>query len=80
MSDFFSFLFQADANEVLTWAKDLNEQAVPPLKQEQLNEDLLKELAFQATGDLSPVNAFIGGLAAQEVMKVMPGSKHAFRT
>ncbi|NXN46379.1 UBA1 enzyme, partial [Rhinoptilus africanus] len=37
----------------------------------QLDEDLLRELAFQATGDLAPVNAFIGGLAAQEVMKVM---------
>lgn len=36
----------------------------------ELDEKLLQELAFQATGDLAPVNAFIGGLAAQEVMKV----------
>lgn len=36
----------------------------------ELDEELVRELAFQATGDLAPVNAFIGGLAAQEVMKV----------
>lgn len=61
---------QADASEVLSLVKDLNEQAMPPLKQEHLNEDIIKEIAFQASGDLAPVNAFIGGLAAQEVMKV----------
>lgn len=55
---------------MLSLVKDLNEQAMPPLKQEHLNEDIIKELAFQASGDLAPVNAFIGGLAAQEVMKV----------
>lgn len=55
--------------------KELNEQAAPPLKQEQLNEDVIKELAFQATGDLAPINAFVGGLAAQEVMKVTPDSQ-----
>lgn len=57
--------------------KDLNEQAAPSLRQEQLNEDVIKELAFQATGNLAPVNAFVGGLAAQEVMKVMPGSRNS---
>lgn len=65
-----SILPQADASEVLSLVKDLNEQAMPPLKQEHLNEDIIKEMAFQASGDLAPVNAFIGGLAAQEVMKV----------
>lgn len=75
---------QADASEVLSLVKDLNEQAMPPLKQEQLNEDIIKEMAFQASGDLAPVNAFIGGLAAQEVMKVQylknwPDNKKAFR-
>lgn len=67
---------QADASEVLDLVKELNEQAAPPLKQEQVNEDILRELAFQATGDLAPVNAFIGGLAAQEVMKVILDSKN----
>ncbi|KAF7243862.1 Ubiquitin-like modifier-activating enzyme 1 [Varanus komodoensis] len=64
---------QADASEVLALVKDLNEKATPSLRQEQLNEDVIKELAFQATGDLAPVNAFIGGLAAQEVMKACSG-------
>uniref|UniRef100_A0A8V5GR52 E1 ubiquitin-activating enzyme n=1 Tax=Melopsittacus undulatus TaxID=13146 RepID=A0A8V5GR52_MELUD len=39
----------------------------------ELDEKLLQELAFQATGDLAPLNAFIGGLAAQEVMKAVSG-------
>ncbi|NWT06925.1 UBA1 enzyme, partial [Mionectes macconnelli] len=39
----------------------------------ELDEELVRELAFQATGDLAPVNAFIGGLAAQEVMKAVSG-------
>lgn len=39
-------------------------------KVEQLDEALIKKLSYIAAGDLAPVNAFIGGLAAQEVMKV----------
>ncbi|KAK4191980.1 hypothetical protein QBC35DRAFT_485256 [Podospora australis] len=37
------------------------------------DEKLLKELSYQATGDLSPVAAFFGGLAAQEVLKAVSG-------
>uniref|UniRef100_G3P654 E1 ubiquitin-activating enzyme n=1 Tax=Gasterosteus aculeatus aculeatus TaxID=481459 RepID=G3P654_GASAC len=40
---------------------------------EQLDEALIKKLSFVAAGDLAPVNAFIGGLAAQEVMKACTG-------
>lgn len=40
-------------------------------KQEELDPALLKKLSYVAAGDLAPVNAFIGGLAAQEVMKVI---------
>lgn len=40
-------------------------------KQEELDQALLKKLSCVAAGDLAPVNAFIGGLAAQEVMKVI---------
>lgn len=40
-------------------------------KQEELDQALLKKLSYVAAGDLAPVNAFIGGLAAQEVMKVI---------
>uniref|UniRef100_A0A8C0IZI3 E1 ubiquitin-activating enzyme n=1 Tax=Chelonoidis abingdonii TaxID=106734 RepID=A0A8C0IZI3_CHEAB len=64
---------EADAAEVLALTQAVNQRAPPALKQEKLNEGLIKELAYQAAGDLAPINAFIGGLAAQEVMKVAPG-------
>lgn len=54
---------QGDAAEVVALTKEVAGGA-------ELDEELVRELAFQATGDLAPVNAFIGGLAAQEVMKV----------
>ncbi|XP_069738900.1 ubiquitin-like modifier-activating enzyme 1 [Phaenicophaeus curvirostris] len=57
---------QGDAAQVVALARE----AAPG---EELDEELLRELAFQATGDLAPVNAFIGGLAAQEVMKAVSG-------
>ncbi|PHH73491.1 hypothetical protein CDD80_3802 [Ophiocordyceps camponoti-rufipedis] len=52
--------------------------AVKKFAQEQsldleLNEKLLKELSFQATGDLSAMAAFFGGIAAQEVLKAVSG-------
>uniref|UniRef100_A0A665TPI4 Ubiquitin-activating enzyme E1 n=1 Tax=Echeneis naucrates TaxID=173247 RepID=A0A665TPI4_ECHNA len=36
---------------------------------EQLDEDAVRNLSYTAQGDLAPINAFIGGLAAQEVIK-----------
>lgn len=55
---------QGDAAEVVALTKEVAGGA-------ELDEELVRELSFQATGDLAPVNAFIGGLAAQEVMKVL---------
>jgi ubiquitin-activating enzyme E1 len=50
------------------------------IKQEELevevDEKLLEELSFQAQGDLSPMAAFFGGLAAQEVLKAVSGKFH----
>ncbi|NWW94886.1 UBA1 enzyme, partial [Rhynochetos jubatus] len=57
---------QGDAAEVVALTREVAPGA-------ELDEDLLRELAFQASGDLAPVNAFIGGLAAQEVMKAVSG-------
>ncbi len=51
-------------------AKELNAAQTGSAKVEQLDEALIKKLSYVAAGDLAPVNAFIGGLAAQEVMKV----------
>ncbi|KAM5146463.1 ubiquitin-like modifier-activating enzyme 1 isoform 1-T1 [Mantella aurantiaca] len=64
---------EADANEVLAITKDINEHLNGSAKQEELTEDLLKSLSFQALGNIAPVNAFIGGLAAQEAMKALSG-------
>lgn len=40
------------------------------------DEKVLTELAFQATGDLAPVNAVIGGFVAQEVLKACSAKFH----
>lgn len=37
---------------------------------EEVDEIAVRSLACTARGDLAPMNAFIGGLAAQEVIKV----------
>lgn len=69
-----ALFFQADGDELVTLAKEVNDAQTGSAKVEQLDEALLKKLSYVSSGDLAPVNAFIGGLAAQEVMKVGPGS------
>ncbi|XP_061760453.1 ubiquitin-like modifier-activating enzyme 1 [Nerophis ophidion] len=64
---------QADGEELLSMAKELNSAQTESAQVEQLDEALIKKIAFVAAGDLAPVNAFIGGLAAQEVMKACTG-------
>ncbi|XP_063792145.1 ubiquitin-like modifier-activating enzyme 1 isoform X1 [Pseudophryne corroboree] len=64
---------EADASEVLALTKEINETLSGSSKVEELKECLLKKLSFQATGNIAPVNAFIGGLAAQEAMKALSG-------
>lgn len=63
-------MFQADGDEFLALAKEVNASLTGSAKVEELDEALLKKLAYISAGDLAPINAFIGGLAAQEVMKV----------
>lgn len=41
-----------------------------------VDEDIIRELSYQATGDLCPMAAFFGGLAAQEVLKAVSGKFH----
>ncbi|KAG8447299.1 hypothetical protein GDO86_014675 [Hymenochirus boettgeri] len=62
-----------DAEEVLSLTKEINERSLGSAKQEAIKEKLIKQLSFQAVGNLAPVNAFIGGLAAQEAMKACSG-------
>ena len=64
----------ADAAAVVTLAKKLDSDA---------DEHVLKELAYQATGDLSPINAVMGGFVAQEVLKAcsakfLPAFQHMY--
>ncbi|XP_058260101.1 ubiquitin-like modifier-activating enzyme 1 isoform X1 [Hemibagrus wyckioides] len=60
---------QEDANLLLTMTKQLSEAA----QFDKLDEDVVRKLSFTARGNLAPINAFIGGLAAQEVMKACSG-------
>ncbi|XP_032819064.1 ubiquitin-like modifier-activating enzyme 1 isoform X3 [Petromyzon marinus] len=64
---------QADADELVVLARGLNDRATSAARQERLDEALVTELSFSAMGDLAPINAFIGGIAAQEVMKACTG-------
>ncbi|KAF2627192.1 ubiquitin-activating enzyme E1 [Macroventuria anomochaeta] len=64
---------EADAAEVLRIAQGLAGQGEDKV---ELDEKLLKELSYQARGDLSPMAAFFGGLAAQEVLKSVSGKFH----
>lgn len=60
---------------MVTLAQAVNAQALPAVHQDCLDVDLIQKLAYVAAGDLAPMNAFIGGLAAQEVMKVSASRK-----
>lgn len=59
-----------DAAVVLASAKAFAAQEKMEL---DLDEKLLTELSYQAQGDLNPMAAFFGGLAAQEVLKAVSG-------
>lgn len=63
----------ADASEVLNLTKDLAAQSGSEV---EIDEKLITELSYQAQGDLSPMAAFFGGLAAQEVLKSVSGKFH----
>ena len=60
---------------MVTLAQAVNAQALPAVQQDNLDIDLIRKWAYVAAGDLAPMNAFIGGLAAQEVMKVSTSGK-----
>ncbi|KAJ5980727.1 Molybdenum cofactor biosynthesis MoeB [Penicillium waksmanii] len=60
----------ADAQEVLKIATEL---ASAEEEKIELDEKILKELSYQARGDLNALAAFFGGIAAQEVLKAVSG-------
>ncbi|KAI7871699.1 ubiquitin-activating emzyme E1 [Spinellus fusiger] len=61
---------EQDATGLLALAKALAESHP---ETPTLDEKLIKELSFQAQGELSPMVAVFGGLAAQEVLKAVSG-------
>ena len=42
----------------------------------EADEKVISELAYQATGDLAPMNAVIGAFVAQEVLKSVSAKFH----
>ena len=59
-----------DVEKFVQLAKEINEEK---FKFEGLNETVLKLFASTSSGQLSPIQAVIGGTAAQEVMKACSG-------
>ena len=64
---------ESDASEVFQHAQSIANEAKDKV---ELDENLLRELSYQARGDLGPMAAFFGGLAAQEVLKAVSGKFH----
>ncbi|XP_048741886.2 ubiquitin-like modifier-activating enzyme 1 isoform X2 [Ostrea edulis] len=65
---------KADADEFLNIAKSVNEKSAA--KVEELDEGVMKEMAYTCRGDICPLAAVMGGVAAQEVMKACSGKFH----
>jgi ubiquitin-activating enzyme E1 len=61
---------EEDANQVLEMTKALLSTVD---EKPELDEKIIKELAFQSSGELSPMVAVYGGMAAQEVLKAVSG-------
>ncbi|XP_059142787.1 ubiquitin-like modifier-activating enzyme 1 isoform X2 [Physella acuta] len=62
---------KADAEEFVNVFKEVN--ANSKAKVDDYSEELLHEFSYSARGNLCPIQAFIGGIAAQEVMKACSG-------
>jgi ubiquitin-activating enzyme E1 len=62
-----------DATAVLASA---NSSAKAEGLEVEFDEKLIKELSYQAQGDLNPMAAFFGGFTAQEVLKAVSGKFH----
>ncbi|CCD23913.1 E1 ubiquitin-activating protein UBA1 NDAI_0C02530 [Naumovozyma dairenensis CBS 421] len=66
---------EEDANELVKLVTDLSAQEPSILggADAEINDKLIKELAYQARGDIPGIIAFFGGLVAQEVLKACSG-------
>ncbi|KAL5337729.1 hypothetical protein BJX70DRAFT_368601 [Aspergillus crustosus] len=61
---------ESDAQEILKIATELASSQEDKV---DLDEKLIKELSYQAQGDINPLAAFFGGTVAQEVLKAVSG-------
>ena len=61
---------QEDADRIVELAKEINNKGNYV---EQLNEGLLKQLAYGSRGQIAPLSAFYGGVLGQEVIKACTG-------
>ncbi|CED85480.1 ubiquitin activating enzyme [Phaffia rhodozyma] len=64
----------SDAAELITLANAIH--ASSSASEEKLDEKVLTLLAYQAQGDLAPMNAVLGGFVAQEVLKACTAKFH----
>ncbi|XP_078494377.1 ubiquitin-like modifier-activating enzyme 1 [Ciona intestinalis] len=62
-----------DADALVAIATTINNNASAEAKQSELDEKLIRQFSFMARGDACPVQAVIGGIVAQEVMKACSG-------
>lgn len=62
-----------DAEKFFSLVEQVNKEYPSILQGASLNKDLLNELSFQARGDIPAIQAFIGGMVAQEVLKACSG-------
>lgn len=65
---------QSEADEVVSTAKQINDAAAQ--KADNLDEDVLRWLAFTSRAELSPMAAAIGGVVGQEAVKAASGKFH----
>lgn len=63
----------SDAEKFFSLVEQVNKEYPSILQGASLNKDLLNELSFQARGDIPAIQAFIGGMVAQEVLKACSG-------
>ncbi|KAJ3371127.1 hypothetical protein GGF31_003550 [Allomyces arbusculus] len=65
-----------EADTIVQLAKEFAATMKDPV---EINEKLIKQFAYQAAGDLSPMAAVIGGMVAQEVLKACSGKFHPIK-
>ncbi|GMM36292.1 E1 ubiquitin-activating protein [Saccharomycopsis crataegensis] len=66
-------LNKSDAKELVKYTKELATKNPDVLGDAEVDEELISELAYQATGDIPGINAFLGGMIAQEALKAISG-------